>query len=175
MEDGSDAAVRWSARVVLAIFFAAAFGKVAASRGQGRSLGGRLFRIAWPLGAIALVGHVLVAFALVHDWSHGRAYEHTAERTGRWIGRRIGWGVYWNYAMAAFWTLDAIWLALAPQSYRQRPQAVDAFLWTFFSFMVVSAAAVFEGGPTRWGTIAATAGLALFAYATWRDRALPGG
>lgn len=166
MEDWRDAAVRWSARVVLALFFTAAFGRIAASRNRSDGSVFRLFRIVWPLGAIALIGHVLVAFALVHDWRPARAYEHTAKRTEEWIGLRVGWGVYWNYAMAAIWTVDALWLALAPASYRARPRSVDASVWAFFSFMIVSAAVVFESGSSRWGTIAALAGLALFALAT---------
>jgi len=62
---------------------------------------------------------------------------------------RVGGNVWFNYAMTAWWLLDAAWAWWSPGSW-----AAASFWRTarrgFFLFMWFNGAVVFPTGPVRW-------------------------
>ena len=97
--------------------------------------------------------HVACAFAFFHNWSHDRAYAHTAAQTQDIVGWEWGGGLYFNYLFTAAWIADVVrqWLRLdnSVRSSRMLGIAVHCFL----AFMVVNATVVF--GPPFWKWIGA--------------------
>ncbi|MGI9471428.1 MAG: hypothetical protein ACR2NZ_07855, partial [Rubripirellula sp.] len=51
----------------------------------------------WTIGFAAYVVHVLLAFEFVHQWSHNRAWQQTAEETAQVTGLTRGDGIWVNY------------------------------------------------------------------------------
>jgi hypothetical protein len=146
-EDAADQVVRWTARAALLLYAAAlAFGFP--RRGAGSRLRPADFCY---LAAIAVyLTHVACAFGLLHGWSHAAAYEHTALRTAETIGWSWGGGLWFNYLLTAAWTLDGLWLAVRPASYRSRDIRIDAAIHGFLLFMAVNSTVVFGPPFTRW-------------------------
>lgn len=114
-------------------------------------------RIAWTLGAIALVLHILAAFAFRHQWSHAAAVMETARQTADAFGIRWGGGVWINYGLALWWGLDVVAVWCVPKwpnpwvRYERLRRGVFLFLW-------FNAAVVFAHGLSRLlGVIACTA------------------
>lgn len=100
------------------------------------------------MGALLLLVHILVAFALRHHWSHSAAVADTARQTREVFGLGWGGGVWINYGLAAWWWMDAIrlWVVPFPANraglYEPVRRGVFLFLW-------FNAAVVFAQGPSR--------------------------
>src|SRR5689334_19798333 len=61
-------------------------------------------RLFWALGCALLWAHIVFVFQFYHDWSHTRAFEHTARETAELVGFNFGGGIWFNYVFAAVWT-----------------------------------------------------------------------
>ncbi|HKQ61940.1 MAG TPA: hypothetical protein VJS92_11670 [Candidatus Polarisedimenticolaceae bacterium] len=127
----------------------------------------RAARIAWTLGCLGLLAHTLVAFHVHHAWSHAAAYRATARRTAELFGLDWGGGLYFNYAMLAGWSADAVawWWT------DRRRRGLWAAAWQgFLFFMFFNGLVVFARGATRWIGLSALAGLVLLWLGTRRER-----
>ena len=121
----------------------------------------RVARISWTLGVVLLITHLVLAFALIHDWSQAAAIRHTELQTQNVVGLRVGFGVCVNYAFTRFWTVDVLlwWTQGASWAYRSRWRYwVIQFV---FAFIMINATVVF--GPWWWKpvSLAAIMGLGL--------------
>jgi hypothetical protein len=114
-------------------------------------------RVVWTGGALALLGHVLLAFHIVHDWDHDAAFRAVAQETYQHTGLDWGGGIYVNHAFAGLWLVDAAFWWIAPARYLRRSRILDWAVQFVFLFMFVNATIVF--GTAR----AAIAGLVLCA------------
>ena len=104
----------------------------------------------WSSGCVLCLGHALSAFHFYHSWSHGAAYQSTAQQTKELLGFSWGGGVYFNYAFTIAWFVDAIWWWTRPESHRKRSQFLNVALHAFLLFMVFNATVVFGEGLIRW-------------------------
>lgn len=123
-------------------------------------------RLAWSIGALALAVHLAFAMHFKHDWSHAAAVADTARQTAGKFGMNWGGGVWFNYALAAWWLLDAAWAWRSPGSWAGVSRWRTARRG-FFLFMWFNGAVVFPTGPVRWVGLALCL---LVAAAWWRDR-----
>jgi len=131
----------------------------------------RVRRAPSTAGYLVFALHVVLAFALVHDWSHARAREATARETAEVLGVEHGSGIWWNYVFLAAWTLDTAAWRLAPR-FRARRRWLRAAWHAFFAFLAFFSTAVFGSSPVRvaaWSVIASTP-LLLVARARLRAR-----
>ena len=106
---------------------------------------------AWWLfiaGWIAAIVHTLIAFDVVHGWSHDAAVQSTASQTEAMFGKPAGAGVYVNYVFFAVWLADAWWWKAALPGY-VRPAAVTWALRAFYLVIIINAAVVFVPGGRR--------------------------
>jgi hypothetical protein len=101
--------------------------------------------------ALAAV-HTLLAFGIVHGWSHNAALERTAIQTQRLYGAPLAGGLYVNYLFLAVWFADAMWWRSSPS--RVRPTAAVWFLRAFYMLILFNAAVVFA---SAWRRIAGVA------------------
>ncbi len=119
------------------------------------------------VGCMLLVMHTLLAFELVHHWSHTLAYRDTARQTQELVGWNWGGGVYVNYTFILAWTADVGWSWLFPHSYSRRPAAGTLIWHSFALFIILNATVVFGGGfPRLLGLVGCTA-LAIVAWRAW--------
>lgn len=81
--------------------------------------------------------HVCLAFEMVHQWSHWKAWEATLLQGG------YGDGIYLNYLMLAVWLLDVAWWWLLPTQHAQRNTWTMALIHGFLLFMWFNAAVIF--------------------------------
>src|SRR3954447_18841787 len=88
----------------------------------------RWARWAWSLGCLAILGHLLLAFHLLHHWDQGIAYDAVARQTYEQVGVDWGGGLYINYAFCSLWILDAGYWWLAPARYQKRSPWLDAIV-----------------------------------------------
>lgn len=117
-------------------------------------------RLIWSLGCVAFLVHVAAAFHVDYAWSHTVALRETARETAAVTGRETGVGLYFNYLFTVFWVADAAWWWWRGlKGYRARPAWVTATLHGFFLFMAFNATVVFENGPIRWVSMAASLAL----------------
>ena len=86
------------------------------------------------------------------------------------IGRPIGAGIWFNYALLVVWIIDAAWLWFGDQSYFRRSKALSYAIHGFIFFMVINGAIVFAPDYVRWPSIAAC-GLLVWAWFTSPARA----
>jgi hypothetical protein len=151
---------RWTVRLAM-ILYVVALSIWITSRQRASWL--HSARLAWTLGSVAFLGHVLCAFAFYHHWSHAAAYRDTASRAEEVMGISWGGGLYLNYAFTAFGMTDVIfwWRDLDRSRYRGIQIVVQAFL----AFIAFSATVVFGAGMIRWLGIGATL---LFLILVWR-------
>lgn len=113
----------------------------------------------WLAGWVLLVAHMALAFHFRHGWRHAAAYEHTAARTEATTGLRWGGGVYFNYATAAVWGLDAAVIGWERRRGRRLPAWWRWSVGVYLALMMLSATVVF--GPTWWWGVAAVFVVAL--------------
>jgi len=164
---------RWAVRLAVACYYVRV---VADLRGAGnRNRRRRVARIAWSVGCALYVVHVLLAFAVFHDWSHQDAYRDTAEQTADLTGLRWGGGLYVNYAFSFLWLTDvALWWCRGLDApYRSR--LYPGVLHTVFGFIVFNATVVFGPPLWRWLAPIAASGLILAWRARRRDSGQPPG
>jgi len=140
MSDGEDLMVRGTA-LASVLFFALGF--------PWLELPGRETnkRIAWAVGWLLCLIHVLLAFHFAHHWSHAAAVAATARQTAEAVGLDWGGGVWVNYAFLAVWGGDAAWRSLAPRRYWMRSRVLHWTIVGFLAFIVFNATIVFGG----WG------------------------
>lgn len=86
----------------------------------------------------------------VHEWSHERALEDTAQQTDELLGIRVGFGVYFNYLFVSLWLADAFWLLVFPASYFARTPNWNRWIYGYLIFIAINGAIVFESGLIRW-------------------------
>jgi hypothetical protein len=108
-------------------------------------------RAAFTAGLAAMVLHSVLAFAIVHGWSHAEALAHAARRTAEVTGRAAPRGFYANHAFLAWWTGEAVWWWRWQDAYRRRPAALAWLSRAVFAFMFANGAVVFVRGPMRVG------------------------
>lgn len=101
-------------------------------------------RLAWTLGWVALVAHILIAFGVGHGWSHAAAVEHVREVGG------YGEGIAVNYLFAAAWLGDVVWWWGNPTGRANRPRWASWAIHGFLLFVVVNATVVFGQPDRRW-------------------------
>jgi hypothetical protein len=160
-----DELICWSVRLSLACLTVTLLLRVNSPGGGERFAAARLF---WTLGCLAYLAHVAAAFHFAHDWSHARAYEHTAVRTAELTGWRWGGGLYVNYLFTVLWVADAVWWWAGAVSYRARPAWIGVALHAFMLFVAFNATVVFGAGVIRWCGLAGTL---ILGAAWWRWRA----
>lgn len=104
-------------------------------------------RMIWMIGGVSLLMHAAAAFQFQHHWSHAAAWEHTREQTLALTGWNSGHGLYANYAMTAWWLIDAsCWMRTLELP--QRHRGWYSTMMAAFGFLMVNATAVF--GPGYW-------------------------
>ena len=102
----------------------------------------------FTLGLVFALIHTLLAFAIVHGWSHEDAVRATASQTAAVYGFPFGAGVYVNYLFLLTWLADAWWWRAAPRRY-VRPLSVVWTLRAFYFVIIFNAAVVFAAGLRR--------------------------
>jgi hypothetical protein len=102
----------------------------------------RIARLAWTLGALMLLIHIVVAFWLAHGWSHAAAVEHVREVGG------FGSGIIVNYLFVLIWSGDIVWWWISPVSRSRRPRWVGWVVHGFLLFVVLNATVIF-GSPEQ--------------------------
>jgi hypothetical protein len=110
----------------------------------------------WSASALGLtlaIVHTLLAFGLVHGWSHDDAVLKTAMQTERVFGTAVGWGVYVNYVFFAVWFIDLAWWR-HDGGIQRRGRAVVVALQACYLVIIVNAAIVFAAGDRRAAGIA---------------------
>ena len=120
----------------------------------------RFVRWAWTLGCGFFIAHVVAAFTFFHHWSHGAAYQETAEQTAEFSGVRWGGGLYLNYLFGLAWLADVVGWWVAPERHARRSPLLNAIWHGFAFFMVFNGAVVFGHGPVRWFGLLITGALA---------------
>ena len=157
---------RWTVRAALALYVVALI--LRATSPRRRSTWSRL---AWTLGCLAFLLHVLCALHFVHHWSHEAAYEETARRTAEVVGFAWGGGLFANYLFTLLWMADVCWWWWDAAGYLLRPRVVEWVVQGFLGFMAFNATVVFGVGAIRWAGLAGALLLAAaWGYAARRDR-----
>lgn len=129
----------------------------------------RRARMAWTVGCLGLIAHLICAFQFYHHWSHASALREVERQTAAFTGNNWGGGLYINYAFLAAWAADVAWWWRGLDQYRRRHWLITA-IWQFvFMFMVFNATAVFKTGAVRWVGIVLCLGLS--SLWLWRSRA----
>ena len=162
----ADSLVRWSARLFVACYVLRLCIDAAGRRDTKSQQWARWF---WTLGCGIFVVHVLIAFHLLHEWSHAAAYEHVMRRTQEMTGVASGVGLYFNYAFGALWIADTlVWWRRFDWSEKRVPY------WTVqgvFAFLVIQATVVF--GPWFWTPISVMVVIVLIILRKGRPRSIP--
>ncbi len=144
----NEATILWTARFALILYLLRGWVDFRAWRTGTSQRSATLGRQFWTLGCCCFLAHVLSAFAVVHNWSHAHAYEHTAQRTADVIGIHWGGGIYVNHAFTVFWIVDVtLWWMNGPGWANQS----RLYYWTvqgIFAFMFLNATIIF--GPRYW-------------------------
>ena len=126
-------------------------------------------RLAWTAACACLLAHVVSAFHFYHGWSHELAYVDTARQTAEVVGLNWGGGIYINYAMVLFWTVDVSWWWRGFDAYRRRPRLLVVLWEAFLIFIIFNATVVFKTGPLRWIGIGVSLAVACFWLHSWKQ------
>ena len=118
-------------------------------------------RLAWTIGCLSLLIHVVCAYQFYHHWSHDSVYRETSRQTAEVIGLEWGGGVYFNYALIVCWVLDVAWWQRGPEGYRRRSALLNVMWQAFLMFMIFNATVVFKTGALRF------IGLVLCLFLCW--------
>jgi len=116
-----------------------------------------ILRLLWTGAYLALLLHVLAAFATHHAWSHSAAVVHTAQQTEAVVGISFGGGVWFNYFLLLLWGADVTWWWGNQTSYENRSPAIGWFVHLYLAFIMFNAVIIFESGAVRWFGLGATA------------------
>jgi hypothetical protein len=137
--------ILWTARLAVGCYVVSLLLGLSASPSRRNR---QAARIAWTVGAVIFLLHVVAAFHFAHDWSHHAAYEHTAQQTNAVTGLNWGGGLWFNYAFTLLWVADAAgWWGLGLEFPQNFPRWSRIVRWTF-AFMMFNATVVF--GPPYW-------------------------
>lgn len=108
-------------------------------------------RVVYSLGFAAFLVHVVAAFHVYYDWSHGAALAETAHQTAELMGADTGAGLWLNYLFLLVWALDvAWWWWVGVEVHASRRSWVTGLVHGFFVFIAFNATVVFESGVVRW-------------------------
>ena len=110
----------------------------------------RLRRWLFGLSAAVFLAHVILSFHVFYDWSQTTALADVRRQTRDVTGLEWSIGLWINYAFAALWLAEALWLCLAPIRHAERPRSVTWLVRGIFWFMAFNGAFVFVKGPQRW-------------------------
>jgi hypothetical protein len=142
----ADSLIRWTARLFVACYILRLCVDAA---GRWDAASQRLARWFWTMGCGIYMVHVLVAFHLMHGWSHEAAYEHVRQRTLHTTGLASGIGLYINYAFGVLWIADTLaWWRRLDWSERRVPYWI---VQGIFAFLVSQATVAL--GPWFWTPI----------------------
>jgi hypothetical protein len=114
-----------------------------------------LLRLAWTLGFVLFVAHVVAAFHFHHHWSHAAALAETARQTRDQIGLEFGVGLYFNYLCMFVWALDLAWIWIAKTGLQRRYRWLRLTWIVYLIFIAFNGVAVFKDGWMRFGGITA--------------------
>ncbi len=153
--DPVDFEVRWTARVMFALWAVAVAGRI----WTGRTPTTRAW---WTVAGAAFVFHVAVAFDRFHGWSHADAVAHVEATAG------FGPGLYVSYLFTLMWVADAAYWWAAPTAYAGRATWKEVARHGFFAFIMFNGTVVYEPGSIRWVGLAVFAGLGVTAVARRR-------
>jgi hypothetical protein len=124
----------------------------------------------WTVGCLLYLVHVVCACAFFHDWSHDRAYAHTAEQTLEVVGWNWGGGLYFNYLFTVVWFADVVWHWCRIDNGDRYPGLLGEVVHGFLAFMIINATCVF--GPPFWKAVGVVFGLTmgLLLWIRWRGK-----
>ncbi len=131
----------------------------------------RQSRWLWTVGCVLYSIHVGCAFTFFHDWSHDRAYAHTAAQTQEIVGWDWGGGLYFNYLFTIVWIADVIRQWIIFDNSIRSSRRLDLAVQSFMAFMIVNATVVF--GPSFWQWIGVAFGLSMGLLLWFRTRGKP--
>jgi hypothetical protein len=124
----------------------------------------RMARLAWTLGCLFYLSHILLAFHFFYRWSETFAYNQTARQTRELFGLNWGGGLYFNYLFTAIWIGDATyWWLAGDDRYLRRSPRITLPIHAFLFFIAVNGAIIFPHGPMRH--VSAIIAVFLLAYA----------
>ena len=133
----------------------------------------RSARLVWTVGCVALGIHFIFAYQFYHQWSQTAAYEETARQTKDVVGVYWGGGVYINFALLAFWLIDAGWWWLhGSAAYRTRSRTLIALWHGFLLFIFFNATVIFKAGALRWIGLVLCSSLVLTWISANRNRSV---
>lgn len=131
---------------VSASLYAIALGMILSKRQQTTAL----FKVVWSAACLLTAVHAYLALSDVHQWNHHHAFDHIANETGRVLGFRFGYGVYFNYLFVIIWIADVIWLWSSSESYQNRSNRLSSAFHLFLILIMVNGAVVFRDGLPRY-------------------------
>ncbi len=118
--------------------------------------GSRWYRALWTAGCLLLWAHAGFAFHFYHHWSHAAAVQATARETREILGWQFGAGIWFNYALLVAWSVDVTQLWLS-REFMVQPWSPFSTVVHLYAFLILfNGTVVFEHGPIRWLSIAAT-------------------
>jgi hypothetical protein len=100
-------------------------------------------------GLALLIVHIVLAYAVRHDWSHEAAVRATAQQTASVYGLDWGGGIYVNYLFAVVWAIDAWHWHVSAAGAAARSPTLRWALRAFYAIIIVNAAIVFVPGLRR--------------------------
>ncbi len=118
------------------------------------------------LSAAVFLTHVTLAFHVFYDWSQAIALADVRRQTRDVTGMEWSVGLWINYAFAALWIAEALWLSFRASRHAGRPVWMTWVVRAIFWFMAFNGAVVFVKGPQRWLGLA----ICLLAAAAWVPR-----
>ncbi len=103
----------------------------------------RWARLLWTFGMVAYVAHVLLAFHLVHAWSHAAAIEHVAEQSEQVVGWRFGAGIWFNHLFTLLVISETVWWWANAHHYQTRKLWINLLIFGYLGFIAFNGAVVF--------------------------------
>lgn len=165
-DDPSDALIRWTVRLSLLYYAAAAVLMLRCGSADWRAENGRgrLARWCWTLAWAAFVIHVGVSFHFYHHWSHQSAFQHVEAVS------HFGYGIYISYLFTILWTADVVWWWLEPNRYALRLHRIGWLMHAFMAFIIFCGTVVYEPGLIRWAGLLMFVGLGLLLLVSGRRK-----
>jgi biotin transporter BioY len=120
-------------------------------------------RLAWSVGLLAFIAHVLLAFHYFHAWSQSQALVETARQTEALTGLSSGSGLYLNYLFGIAWLAIILRWWFVTDALEAPPTLLDRAWHGFALFMIFNGTVVFGRGPIRW-VGAAICGIVVLAW-----------
>lgn len=128
-------------------------------------------RVLLTVGLVAYLVHILFAFHLHYQWSHGVALQQTVAQTKEVTGIDTQAGLYVNYLFTLIWAGEVgWWWIVGDRRYQARRRRWDIAVHGIFLFMIVNGAIVFATGPARWLAIAVLIAVCAAIWVSYRGR-----